>query len=133
LAESVGFGIARQLLDEVRQGIKHDRQALEDGTDAKGNGQMGFPNTGGAEEQDILGMSDKAHGGEVPDLAFIDRGLKGKVKLIQGLVKGETGLAHFPANILLGAGGQFGLRERIKELKHRPAVGSGLLRQSIQV
>jgi hypothetical protein len=65
---------------------------------------MGFPNTGRAEQQDILGMSDKAHGGEVPDRAFIDRGLKGKVKLIQGLVKREAGLTHFPANILLGAG-----------------------------
>ena len=53
--------------------------------------QEGFAYTRRAEKDHIFSVLQKAHGSEFIDLALVDGGLKGKVKVVQGFLDGEAG------------------------------------------
>ena len=53
--------------------------------------QVGLAHAGRAEKDDIFSVPQKAHGSEFINLALVDGGLKGKVKVVQGLLDGESG------------------------------------------
>ena len=57
----------------------------------EGRGQVGLSNTRRAEEYDIFSVLQKAHGSRFINLALVDGGLKGKIKVVQGLFDGEAG------------------------------------------
>ena len=54
---------------------------------AQGGGQMGLAHTGRAY---ILPVLQEAHGSKLVDLALVDGGLEGKVKVVQSLLDGKT-------------------------------------------
>ena len=56
----------------------------------QGGGQMSLAYPGWAEEHHILPVFQEAHGGQFVDLALIDGGLEGEIKVVQGLLDGET-------------------------------------------
>jgi hypothetical protein len=43
------------------------------------------------EEEDVGRLADEGEGGELLDLALVDRGLKAEVELVQGAVKWQMG------------------------------------------
>ena len=52
---------------------------------------MGLSHTGWSEKDHIFSVLQKAHGSQFIDLALVDGGLKGKIKVVQGLLDGEAG------------------------------------------
>lgn len=52
---------------------------------------MGLAHAGRAEEYHILAIFQETHGGQFVDLALVDGGLEGEIKVIQCLLDGETG------------------------------------------
>ena len=61
---------------------------------AQGQGQMGLAHTWWTKEYHILPILQEAHGGQLVDLALVDGGLEGEIKVVQGLFDGEAG--HLP-------------------------------------
>ena len=53
---------------------------------AEGGGQMGLAHTGRPKEYHVLSILQKAHGGQLVNLALIDGGREGKVKVVQSLL-----------------------------------------------
>lgn len=54
-------------------------------------GEMRLAHVWRAEEYDIFRVFYEAHGGWLVDLAFVDGGLKGGIKVLQGLLDREPG------------------------------------------
>ncbi len=67
------------------------RKTMLRGHKAEGGGQMGLAHAGRPEEDYILPVFQKAHGGQLVDLTLVNGGLEGEIKVVQGLLDGETG------------------------------------------
>jgi len=68
-----------------------------------------------AEKHQILSVLQEAHGSQLIDLALVDGGLEGEVKVILGLLNRETGhldlilIGTFPLDLGRGCGHNLGL------------------------
>ena len=58
---------------------------------AQGRDQMGLAHTGRAEKDCILPVLQETHGGKLVDLALVDGGLEGEIKIVQSLLDGKSG------------------------------------------
>ena len=58
---------------------------------AQGRGQVGFAHSGRPKEYHVLPILQEAHGGQLVDLALVNRGLEGKIEVIQCLLDGKPG------------------------------------------
>ena len=52
---------------------------------------LGLAHTGRPEEYHVFPVLQEAHGGKLVDLALVDGGLEGEIKVIQGFLNGEAG------------------------------------------
>ena len=74
---------------------------------AQGGGQMGFAHAGRAEEDHVFSVFQKAHSGQLIDLALINRGLEGEIEVVQGFLNREAGhTGHGAAALGQGTGGR---------------------------
>ena len=102
--EDAGAGIgaqARRLaarfhgLREVRDRGGHrcelHVQALVDGGQPQGHGQVRFAHTGRPEQDDVLGPLHIGAGRKFPQLFLVDRGLKAEVEIVERPSEGEGG------------------------------------------
>ena len=93
---------------------------------------MGFSYTGRAEKDDIFAVFQEAHGSEFINLALVDGGLKRKVKVIQGLLDGESRYLYL---LFIGAFAfRFGLfrKDMIKNLHNVEFVSNSPFQVVIQ-
>lgn len=67
------------------------RESVLSSHQAERGSQVGFAYTRRAEKDHIFSALQKAHGSEFNNLALVDGGLKGKVKVVQGFLDGEAG------------------------------------------
>ena len=67
------------------------RESVLSSHQAERGSQVGFAYTRRVEKDHIFSALQKAHGSEFNNLALVDGGLKGKVKVVQGFLDGEAG------------------------------------------
>ena len=79
-----------KLLDELVAVDVVGGKAVLGGHKAQGGGQMGLAHTGRAEEYHVLPILQEAHGGQFVDLALVDGGLEGEIKVVQGVLHLEA-------------------------------------------
>jgi hypothetical protein len=79
-----------EILEQVLGADEVHAEALLDGAEAEGDREVGLPDARRAEEEDVGRLADEGQGGELLDLALVDRGLKPKVELIERALKRET-------------------------------------------
>ena len=84
---------APEILEEVLGPDEIDAEAVLDGAEAEGDREMRLAHAGRAEEQDIGRFGHEGQGGELLDLALIDRWLKSEVKLVERALKWQMGQA----------------------------------------
>ena len=86
-------------------------EAVLDGPEGQGCGQVGLAHAGRSQEQDVAGLGGEGQVGQFPDQALIDGGLEGEVKLLPGTLEGQVGQAGSRAQIPFPAGGHLGPRQ----------------------
>ena len=80
-----------KLLNELMAVDVVGREPVLGSHQAECGSQVGFAYTRWAEKYHVFSVLQKAHGSEFIDLALVDGGLKGKVKVVQGFLDGEAG------------------------------------------
>ena len=82
---------------------------------ANGGGEVGLADAGRAQEDDILGVLQEAHGSQFQDLALVNGGLETEVEVLKGLAHGDAGHADL---VLVGAAALAGSLLREDVIQH---------------
>ena len=90
----IGLPLGLGFLEFADQGVHSgevDLEAVAAGLDGEGDGQMGFPHPGRAEEDDVFVFSHEGQIEELHDGLFIQVGMEGEVVFLDRLAEGEPG------------------------------------------
>src|SRR3982750_3251250 len=80
---------------------------------------MRFPDSGRSEQNDVLLVFEKAQAGQFPNLALVNRRLKGEVKLIQPLLEGKVRPQRLEPDVALELGLTFRFEHIFQKLQIR--------------
>ena len=75
--------------DQILHGGEVDAQAGGASLHCQGHGQMGFAHPGRSQKNDVALVRDKVQIKQRHDLALVQTGLEGEVKLVNGFDKGQ--------------------------------------------
>jgi hypothetical protein len=126
-----GF-VFHEVAHQIEDGAVEDMEVLADGLVADGLGQMGFADTGRAEEQHVLGFTDKPARGQIVNLLFVDGGIEAPVEVVQGLQAAEVGGLGVAIDLALLADVEFVLTDEFEELGVAQTIGGGFLQAHVQ-
>jgi hypothetical protein len=98
-----GF-VAQDVAHEVEDGAVEDVAALFDGLVAQGLGEVGFADSGRADEEDVVGVAQVIACGQFEDLAAVDRGVKLPIEVFEAFEGAEVGGFGAPAEMALAGG-----------------------------
>src|SRR3954467_11046423 len=89
---------------------------------------MSFPDSGRSEQNDVLLVLEKAQAGQFPNLALVNRRLKGKVKLIQPLLERKVCPQRLEPDVAL----ELGLAFRFEHILQKLQIRLLLLRRRVR-
>ena len=138
--EEIGFEIAGEGLRLIADGLGlhelgdgvEDR-AVEDDEAHAGRlmadtlGEVALADPRGSEEEDVAVFPDEAAGGELHDLASIDRGVEAEVEVFDRASIAEAGGLDAPGDGAIVADGELVGDDELEELGVTQAVSLGLL------
>ena len=118
IEEIVFMGGFFEFFDEIKAADAGGRDAMTgDQVITQAVGEMGFSDTGRADEDDIGGMSDPVTGGEEgQNFIFGDFGIKGPVKIFDAFNAFDAGALHKIADAFEFAGLQFFVKNGFEDL-----------------
>lgn len=123
---------AAQILEQFVGPDEVNAGALLDGAQAEGDRQVRLADAGRPEQEDIGGLGDEGEGGEVPDLALVDRRLEAKVELLERAVKRQVRQARAGAQVALPPGGRLRTQQVGEEVGVRQLLLGGGLQATVE-
>src|SRR5215471_1464281 len=85
-----------------------------------------------SQEQNVLAMGHKAHGGQLTDLRLVEGRLEAKIKLIQAFHEGEACQPRLHEHITFEAGAHLRFQQPLQELYIGPLFLGGYFSELIQ-
>lgn len=111
---------------------EEDPIAVLDGLEAQPDCEVSLPDTGRAQEDDVLACLHKPTDREGLNLLLIERGLIAEVEGLQGLDEGEAGEARPHSDMLLGFRDDLLLEDGLEEVGVVPLPRAGVLEEGFQ-
>jgi len=131
LGDAILLDVARQLVEQIGDRDEVHVGTMRHGLDAERHGEMRLADTRWAEEDHVLAVGQEAQGGQLLDLFAINRGLKVKVEIGQGLDERKVRQSGLGQHAPLRARRRFGLEQAVQEIEVGELVLAGLLRDRI--
>ncbi len=121
-----GF-VFEEVPHQVEDGTVEDLEVELDGFVADGLSQVGFADSGRADEEDVNGLADVLAGGPVLDRFAGAGGIKAPVKVLQGFEVAEVGGFSAAQQEPFFANVQFILKDQFQELGVSESAGRSFL------
>src|SRR2546426_181070 len=106
--------------------------AVLDGLESEADGQVGLPDAGWTEEDDILAVLDEVTAAQGLDLLLVERGLVAEVEGLQALHEGEARQVRPHRDVLGRLRGHFFSEERVEEVGVGGLLRGGVLEEGLQ-
>jgi len=117
---------------EIKDGDVENIVPLLDSGVAERLSEVAFPNSGRADEQDIMGFLEVLTGGQLIDLLTVDLGIELEIEIFQSALFPKSGAFLSTVDGALSADIELILKEEFKELGVAELIPGSLLKADVK-
>lgn len=125
-------GVGGDVACEVKDGAVEDMEPAADGFGSDGLGEVGFADSGRADEEGVAFLADEVAGGEFVDAGAGDGGVEGEVEVFEAGGAAEGGGFGAAQDLALLADVDFVLEDEFEELGVWQVVALGFLEAHVE-